>query len=472
MAKRRKQSNPISNNAPLERPVTYQVKVKVFGIGGGGGNAISRMASHFNQRSIELISVNTDMQDLEKSQVRKRIHIGKNLTRGLGTGMNPELGRQAAEENRSEIVEAVKGADLIFITAGLGGGTGSGAAPVVAEIAKENGALTVAIVTKPFTFEGTQRSRIAEEALMRLRERVDALIVVPNDRVFNVIKKETPLVRAFEKIDEILRDALAGITELIATTGIINVDFSDVRTIMKEAGSAIVGVGTAGGQNRAVEAATQALNSPLLEFSIEGARGVLFGISGGRDMRMSEINDIAKAITATVDPSAKIIFGAYHDRKLKAGTLKVTLIATGFSGTAKTSPELMNMASLFGDMQMTTLREQKQDGKQAALPTPVKEKEHERERDRQREPAIARDLRRPIEKVSQTPAQAQQSTKEPATVIREFKLPNQPRPQPQPGNQQPAAPKQPNPAAPAEDNSSIWEIPAFLRKKRRDGMPQ
>ncbi len=469
MAKRRKQSGPLStNNSLIERPVTYQVKVKVFGIGGGGGNAISRMATHFNQRSIELISVNTDMQDLEKSQVRKRIHIGKNLTRGLGTGMNPELGRQAAEENRSEIVEAVKGADLIFITAGLGGGTGSGAAPVVAEIAKENGALTVAIVTKPFTFEGTQRSRIAEEALMRLRERVDALIVVPNDRVFNVIKKETPLVRAFEKIDEILRDALSGITELIATTGIINVDFSDVRTIMKEAGSAIVGVGVAGGQNRAVEAATQALNSPLLEFSIEGARGVLFGISGGRDMRMSEINDIAKAITATVDPSAKIIFGAYHDRKLKAGTLKVTLIATGFSGTAKSSPELMNMASLFGDMQANTVREQKeqkQDGKQ--VQQPIKEKEREHERDRQREPAIARDLRRPIEKpqpVTQSPAA---STKEPATVVREFKLPGQ-RPQQTTQPTQKAAPTPP----PAEDNSSIWEIPAFLRKKRRDGMPQ
>ena len=334
--KRRNQSH----QQPQTEPDTpYQVKVRVFGVGGGGGNAISRMSEHLNLRAIDLVAVNTDMQDLEKCSVRKRIHIGKNLTRGLGTGMNPELGRQAAEENRSEIVEAAKGADLVFITAGLGGGTGSGAAPVVAEIAREQGALTVAIVTKPFTFEGTQRSRVAEEALMRLRERVDALIVVPNDRVFNVIKKDTPVTRAFEKIDEILRDAISGITELIAATGIVNVDFSDVRTIMKEAGASLIGVGIASGEKRAIEAASLALNSPLLEFSVEGARGVLFGISGGRDLKMTEINEIAKAITATVDPSAKIIFGAYQDRKLKAGSLKVTLIATGFSGTvAKTSP--------------------------------------------------------------------------------------------------------------------------------------
>jgi cell division protein FtsZ len=443
-AKRRKIQNAPTPTSS-ERPVTYQVKVKVFGVGGGGGNAISRMASTLNQRAIELIAVNTDMQDLEKCVVRKRIHVGKNLTRGLGTGMNPELGRQAAEENRSEIVEAMKGADLVFITAGLGGGTGSGAAPVVAEIAKENGALTVAIVTKPFTFEGTQRSRIAEEALMRLRERVDALIVVPNDRVFNVIKKETPLVRAFEKIDEILHDTLSGITELIASTGIINVDFSDVRTIMKEAGAAIVGVGTSTSQNRALEAATQALNSPLLEFSIEGARGVLFGISGGRDMRMSEINDIAKAITATVDPSARIIFGAYHDRKLKAGALKVTLIATGFSGTVKTSPELMSIPSLFGDIE-TSAKETKPESKNTAPVT--------KEREREREQAIPKDLRRPVEKI--VTANTTTQTKE-GSGIKEFKIvgsPEKKTPPPQPAQE------------PTQSESSTWEIPAFLRRKR------
>ncbi len=435
-----------TNTAPVsnDTDAPYQVRVKVFGVGGGGGNAISRMSEQLNLRAIELIAVNTDMQDLEKCTVRKRIHVGKNLTRGLGTGMNPELGRQAAEENRSEIVEAAKGADLVFITAGLGGGTGSGAAPVVAEIAREAGALTVAIVTKPFTFEGAQRSRVAEEALIRLRERVDALIVVPNDRVFNVIKKDTPVVRAFEKIDEILRDAISGITELIAATGIINVDFSDVRTIMKEAGAALIGVGIASGEKRALEAASQALNSPLLEFSVEGARGVLFGISGGRDLKMTEINDIAKAITATVDQSAKIIFGAYHDRKLKAGSLKVTLIATGFSGTiSKSSPDLMTMTSLFGSLEPA---EKTKEVEQPAKPNPAPRKE---ERLSGKEKDFKELSKRPVE------------AKEPSTKEdpkREFF--KTPAPQ--------AAPAKPATPPSSGMMSDIWEIPAFLRKKRRE----
>ena len=430
----------------------YQVRVKVFGVGGGGGNAISRMSTHLNQRAIELIAINTDMQDLQKCQVRHKIHVGKNLTRGLGTGMNPELGRQAAEENRSEIVEAVKGADLIFITAGLGGGTGSGGAPVVAEIAKEHGALTVAIVTKPFTFEGSQRSRVAEEALLRLRERVDALIVVPNDRVFSVIKKDTPVIRAFEKIDEILRDAISGITELIAATGIINVDFSDVRTIIKEAGAALIGVGTASGEKRAVEAAMQALNSPLLEFSVEGARGVLFGVSGGRDMKMTEINDIAKAITATIDPSAKIIFGAYQDRKLKQGSIKVTLIATGFTGTVnRGAPDLGNMASLFDAEPIKITKEA--DQSKAGMQNPVKDRV---EKEREREKDVKQLLKKPVE------ANRVDTREE----RREFKLPGNSS-QPPMGAKPSGAP--PAPAAPTSSSlSDIWEIPAFLRKKRRD----
>lgn len=435
MAAKKKYHPQPSQNIQNDTP--YQVRVKVFGVGGGGGNAIARMAEHLSPRSIELIAVNTDMQELEKGRVRKKIHIGKNLTRGLGTGMNPELGRQAAEENRSEIVEVAKGTDLVFITAGLGGGTGSGAAPVVADIAKENGALTVAIVTRPFTFEGTQRARVADEALMRLRERVDALIVVPNDRVFNVIKKDTPSHKALEKIDEILRDAINGITELITSTGIINVDFSDVRAIMREAGSAIIGVGVATGPNRALEAANLALNSPLLDFSVEGARGVLFGISGGRDMKMTEINDIAKTITATIDPSAKIIFGAYQDRKLKAGNIKVTLIATGFSGTvSKSSPELLNMASLFGEATAT----------EAKTPTApaAKEKEHEKEKEKVR--TSFKDM---LKKPTPVPLK-EVKTKEDK---KEFKLPGQ-----QPTTK----------AAPANPPADTWEIPAFLRKKRRE----
>lgn len=336
MTKRKKvtiRRAPTTRQTAPQADAAYKVNIKVFGVGGGGGNAITRMHENIGTRGIEFIAINTDSQDLEKTNVRRKIHIGKNLTRGLGTGMNPDLGRQAAEENRSEIVEAAKGADLVFVTAGLGGGTGSGASPLVADIAREQGALTIAIVTKPFTFEGSQRMRVAEEALARLREKVDAIIVVPNDRIFNIIKKDTPILRAFERIDDILRDTIGGISELIASAGIINVDFADIKAIMKDAGSALVGVGIASGATRAAVATNLAVNSPLLEFSIEGARGILFGISGGRDIKMTEVNEIAKAITAGADPSAKIIFGTYYDRKIKKGTIKITLIATGFNGT-------------------------------------------------------------------------------------------------------------------------------------------
>ncbi len=343
----------------------YKVHIKVFGVGGGGGNAISRMHDNLGVRGVEFIAVNTDAQDLDKTNVRKKIHIGKNLTRGLGTGMNPDLGRQAAEENRSEIVETAKGADLVFVTAGLGGGTGSGASPLIAEIAREQGALTVAIVTKPFTFEGSQRMRVAEEALARLREKVDALIIVPNDRIFNIIKKDTPILRAFERIDDILRDTIGGIAELIGSAGIINVDFADIKAIMKDAGSALVGVGVAAGAGRAATATNMAINSPLLEFSIEGARGILFGISGGRDIKMSEVNEIAKAITANADPSAKIIFGTYYDRKIRKGNLKLTLIATGFNGTPsqsflKTQADPLPSTTLFNTAGQSNKKEHKE----------------------------------------------------------------------------------------------------------------
>src|SRR3989338_6261900 len=306
-------------------------KIKVVGVGGGGGNAISRMKKDLF-KSVDFIAINTDTQDLELCDADVKIHIGKNLTKGLGTGMNPELGRQAAEETRAEIAEAIKDADLVFITAGLGGGTGSGASPVVAEAAKEMGALTIAVVTKPFSFEGAQRSRIAQEALVKLKDKVDTLIVVPNDRIFTVIEKDTTLVKAFEIVDDILRQAIQGIAELIAMPGIVNVDFADVKAIMENAGTALVGIGACSGQERATTAVTQAVNSPLLEVSIEGAKGVLFGVSGSRDLRMNEINEIARTISEAVDPAAKIIFGAYHDRNMKTGQLKVTIVATGFTG--------------------------------------------------------------------------------------------------------------------------------------------
>ena len=312
-----------------------RANVKVIGIGGGGGNAVSRMARDF-LRGVDFVAINTDHQDLDQCEVRHKLYIGKNLTKGLGTGMNPDIGRQAAEENRSEIADAVQGADLVFLSAGLGGGTGSGATPVVAEAAKQAGALTIAVVTKPFSFEGSQRERVAQEALMRLKEKVDALIVVPNDRIFSVISKDTPILKAFEAIDDVLRRALKGLVEMIAMPGIINVDFADVKNIMQDAGVTIVGVGLANGQDRAVNAVTAALHSPLLETSPEGAKAVLLGISGGRDLKMTEINDAAKVVAQTADPGARIIFGAYYDRNLKEGQLKVTVVAAGFNGTQTT----------------------------------------------------------------------------------------------------------------------------------------
>jgi len=292
------------------------------------------MRKDFNQRGVEFIAVNTDVQDLEACDAHRKLHIGRALTKGLGAGMNPEVGQQAAEENRSEILEALQGADMIFLTAGFGGGTGTGALPVIADVAKEADALTVAVVTKPFAFEGSVRARIAEEGVLKMKDRVDTFLVIPNDRIFSIIDQDTPVLKAFEKIDEILKSSVRGVAEIIAAAGLINVDFADVEAIMREAGMAVVGVGISSGNDRAVKAVTQAINSPLLDISIEGAKSVLFGIAGGRDLKMTEVNEAARTITENVDPGAKIIFGAYNDRKLKPGQVKVILIATGFNGMA------------------------------------------------------------------------------------------------------------------------------------------
>ncbi len=330
----------MSQKLKKTKPPYALASIKVVGIGGGGGNAVSRMSKDFT-KGVDFVAINTDHQDLDHCNARHRVYIGKNLTRGLGTGMNPELGRQAAEENRSDIAEALKGADLIFLAIGLGGGTGTGAGPIVAEVAKQSGALTLAFVTKPFAFEGSQRERVAQEGLLKLRDKVDALIVVPNDRIFSIISRETPILKAFEAIDDVLKNALQGMVELIVSPGIINVDFADIRTIIQDAGSAIVGTGIASGQDRAVNAVNQALNSPLLEVSPEGAKGIILGISG-RDLRMNEINDAAKLVSQAADSGARIIFGAYHDRRLKAKDLKVTLIATGFNGSTQPSSLFAN----------------------------------------------------------------------------------------------------------------------------------
>ncbi len=304
-------------------------RIKVLGVGGSGGNAINHMIAS-KVRGVDFIAINTDSQDLHRSLAKKKIHIGKNLTRGLGTGMNPDLGRRAAEETKDEIQEAVKGADMVFVAGGLGGGTCSGSSAVVARTAKELGCLTVAVVTRPFFFEGRQRSRIADAALEELRKEVDAIIVIPNDRLLAAINKETTVKNAFIMCDEILRQAVEGISDLITTPGIINIDFADIRTVMENAGSALMGIGMATGENRAIEAARAAINSPLLDVSITGSKGVLFSIAGGEDLTMFEIQDAAKVITESIDPEAKIIFGTVRDDKLKKNEIKITVIATGF----------------------------------------------------------------------------------------------------------------------------------------------
>ncbi len=304
-------------------------RIKVIGVGGSGKNAVNHMINS-KVKGVDFISINTDAQDLHHSLAKKRIHIGKSLTRGLGTGMNPEMGKRAIEETKEEVQEALKGADMVFVACGLGGGTGSGASPIVARTAKELGALTVAVVTKPFFFEGQTRSKIAESGLEELRKEVDAIIVIPNDRLLSTIDKNTTVKNAFSICDEILRHAVEGISDLITTPGLINIDFADIRTVMESAGSALMGIGSAIGENRAVEAAKLAINSPLLDVSINGARGVLFSIAGGEDLTMFEIQDAAKVITESVDPNAKVIFGTVRDDKLKKGEVKVTVIAAGF----------------------------------------------------------------------------------------------------------------------------------------------
>lgn len=313
-------------------------RIKVVGVGGSGKNAINHMINS-HVKGVDFVTINTDAQDLHHSLAKHKVHIGKNLTRGLGTGMNPATGKQAAEETKEEVQESLKGADMVFIACGMGGGTGTGAAPIVARTAKELGALTIAVTTRPFSFEGAQRGRLAEQGLDELRKEVDALIVIPNDRLLSVVDKQTTARSAFAMCDDILRQAVEGISDIIVTPGIINVDFADVRAIMENAGSALMGIGSASGEKRAEEAAKAAINSPLLDISIHGAKGVLFAIAGGDDITMHEIQEAAKVITESIDPNAKVIFGAIKDEKLKKNEIRVTVIATGFPESAVSKAE-------------------------------------------------------------------------------------------------------------------------------------
>lgn len=308
-------------------------RIRVCGVGGGGTSAVERMIRSKLQ-GIEFVAINTDAQSLHHSHANQKVHIGQNLTRGLGAGADPNVGRRAAEESEKDIYELLKGSDMVFITAGMGGGTGTGAAPLIAAAARDAGALVVGIVTKPFTFEGERRMSQADLGIQMLKDNVDTLITVPNDRLLDMIDRKTSLLDAFKVVDDVLQEGVQGISDLITVHGLINLDFADVKSIMQDAGSALMGIGRAKGDNRAVEAARGAIDSPLLEVSIEGAKGVLFNITGGRNMSMHEIDEAAKTITEAVDPAANIIFGAVLDETME-DDIKITVVATGFDGVTR-----------------------------------------------------------------------------------------------------------------------------------------
>lgn len=334
----------------INQEIESFARIMVIGIGGSGKNAVNHMINS-KVKGVTFICMNTDTQDLHHSLAEKKIHIGKNLTKGLGAGMDPEIGRKAAEETKSEIQDVVKGADMIFLACGMGGGTGTGAAPIVARAAREQGILTVAVTTKPFFFEGNHRMKIAEKGIEDLAKEVDAIIIIPNDKLLQLAEKDTNFKDAFVRCDDVLRQAVEGISDLITTPGVINVDFADIKAVMANAGSALMGIGTASGEKRAEKAALAAINSPLLEISIHGAKGVLFAISGGDDLTINEIQEAAKIITESIDKDAKVIFGTIRDEKLKKGEIKVTVIATSF-------PADMPRKSLFSGAPGTLLKDE------------------------------------------------------------------------------------------------------------------
>jgi cell division protein FtsZ len=408
--------------AQVKPEIETFAKIKVVGIGGGGGAALIRMI-HDNIKGVDFIAINTDVQALNQNLAAKKIAIGKTLTRGLGAGMNPDIGQRAAEENQNEIRDALNGADMVFLTCGLGGGTGTGAVPEVAKIAKDIGALTIAVVTKPFSFEGAQRRRIAEEGFDRLMQHVDAIITIPNDRVLQIIDKKTSLIQAFTVVDDVLRQGVQGIAELITVPGLINVDYADVKAIMENSGSALMGIGKASGDNRAVEAAKQAIASPLLELSIDGAKGILFTITGGLNLGMHEVAEAAKIITGSADEDAKVIFGATIDEDMDED-VRITVVATGFDSRER------RMAAP-GAVEVQA---------QGTWTPPSMLRVRDEEETRAKKPAFIspKPFPRPV-----------------APVIKE---PLVPKPIPRPVAPPPSAP-------PAPTEEEEIEIPAFIRKK-------
>lgn len=338
-----------------EKGMDNLANIKVIGVGGGGNNAVNRMISA-GVKGVEFIAVNCDAQALLLSKAPTRIQIGEKLTKGLGAGANPEIGEKAAEESRDQILDALKGADMVFVTAGMGGGTGTGAAPIVAECAREVGALTVGVVTKPFSFEGKRRMNQAESGIINIKEKVDTLITIPNDRLLQVIDRRTSMLEAFRIADDVLRQGVQGISDLIAVPGLVNLDFADIKTVMSNAGSALMGIGMAKGDDGARAAAEAAIKSPLLEASIEGARGVLFNITGGAELSLFDVTEASNIITEAVDPEANIIFGAVIDETLK-DEIRVTVIATGFNKEMPThggKPLLYVRAAVISSSTITT----------------------------------------------------------------------------------------------------------------------
>ena len=398
--------------------------IKVCGCGGAGGNAIARMIAA-RVRGVEFIAINTDAQALLNNPAPVKVQIGKETTRGLGAGADPDVGRKSAEENKDEIYEVLKGADMVFVTYGSGGGTGTGAAPLVAQIAKELGALTIGVVTKPFSFEGMRKKKLGESGIDELKDKVDTLITIPNDRLLQVIDKKTSMADAFGIVDDILRQGVQGISDLITVPGIINVDFADVRTIMHDAGSALMGIGRAAGENRAIEAARMAIDSPLLELSIDGAMGILYNITGGPDMTMYEIEEASKAITEAAHPEANIIFGAIIDEAM-SGEIKITVIATGFET----------------EMQKPTKKRPFDD----QIPQPVQQQQY----------------------MPTNPFFQQQPIQQPPSNYGNFNSPFAPEPEPVDNSPQ----NRPMPPAKGKDmkkdeEEDEFDIPAFVRRKLR-----
>ncbi len=443
--------------AEVKTDVETFARIKVVGVGGGGGNAISRMIDA-NMKGVEFVAVNTDAQALHHSRAAEKVHIGKTITKGLGAGMNPEVGRQAAEESREEIHAVLKGSDMVFVTAGMGGGTGTGAAPVVAEVAREIGALAVGVVTRPFAFEGSQRRNIAEDGLEALKDRVDTIITIPNDRLLSIIDRKTSLLNAFKIVDDVLRQGVQGISDLITKPGIVNVDFADVRAIMSNSGSALMGIGIASGEDRAKEAAKAAVNSPLLDLSIDGAHGVLFNVTGGNDISMLEINEAASVITESIDPDARVIFGAVTDDEISKGEIHITVVATGFDeGQGMTAEDILSRASKdANDKGKKSLNFDTVVKEPEITATPDKKKSVEPLKaesasiDHDDDPLLTRPETTPEKPFSRTSLDAKMIIDEPVEPPRA-----------------PLSAKREDPSTFVEETEDQFEIPAFIRKKMK-----